>query len=182
MASAAASEAERERDVEAAVPVPMSPAGRLFRETNFNCYIVAVIGLGARVDVAAARAGLEATLVRHPRFCSVQVSDEASKRAKPRWVRTTVNLDNHLIFPELDPTATSASPDQVIEDYMSTLSTQPMDHSRPLWELHVLDFPTSEAAATVAVRMHHSLGDGVSLLSLLIACTRSAAKIGRAHV
>ncbi|KAB8100526.1 hypothetical protein EE612_031082 [Oryza sativa] len=179
MASAAASEAERERDVEAAVPVPMSPAGRLFRETNFNCYIVAVIGLGARVDVAAARAGLEATLVRHPRFCSVQVSDEASKRAKPRWVRTTVNLDNHLIFPELDPTATSASPDQVIEDYMSTLSTQPMDHSRPLWELHVLDFPTSEAAATVAVRMHHSLGDGVSLLSLLIACTRSAADPAR---
>nr|AAT58707.1 hypothetical protein [Oryza sativa Japonica Group] len=179
MASAAASEAERERDVEAAVPVPMSPAGRLFRETNFNCYIVAVIGLGARVDVAAARAGLEATLVRHPRFCSVQVSDEASKRAKPRWVRTTVNLDDHLIFPELDPTATSASPDQVIEDYMSTLSTQPMDHSRPLWELHVLDFPTSEAAATVAVRMHHSLGDGISLLSLLIACTRSAADPAR---
>jgi hypothetical protein len=78
MASAAASEAERERDVEAAVPVPMSPAGRLFRETNFNCYIVAVIGLGARVDVAAARAGLEATLVRHPRFCSVQVTKPTS--------------------------------------------------------------------------------------------------------
>uniref|UniRef100_A0A0E0L5J1 Uncharacterized protein n=1 Tax=Oryza punctata TaxID=4537 RepID=A0A0E0L5J1_ORYPU len=176
-AAATEEEAERERDVEAAVP--MSPAGRLFRETNFNCYIVAVIGLGARVDVAAARAGLEATLVRHSRFCSVQVSDEASKRAKPRWVRTTVNLDDHLIFPELDPTAMSANPDQVIEDYMSTLSTQPMDHSRPLWEFHVLDFPTSEAAATVAVRMHHSLGDGVSLLSLLIACTRSAADPAR---
>ncbi|KAF0926240.1 hypothetical protein E2562_022069 [Oryza meyeriana var. granulata] len=173
----AAAEAETETDVEAAVP--MSPAARLFRETHFNCYIVAVIGLGSRVDVAAARAGLEATLVRHPRFCSVQELDEANKRAKPRWVRTTVNLDDHLIFPELDPTATSANPDQVIEDYMSTLSTQPMDHSRPLWELHVVDFPTSEAAATVAVRMHHSLGDGVSLLSLLIACTRSAADPAR---
>ncbi|XP_040380146.1 O-acyltransferase WSD1-like isoform X2 [Oryza brachyantha] len=176
-AAAAAAETEWERDVEAAVP--MSPAGRLFRETHFNCYIVAVIGLGSSVDVAAARAGLEATLVRHPRFCSVQVSNEASKRAKPKWVRTTVNLDNHLIFPELDPTATSANPDQVVEDYMSTLSTQPMDHSRPLWEFHVLDFPTAEAAATVAVRMHHSLGDGVSLLSLLIACTRSAADPAR---
>ncbi|KAL5202390.1 hypothetical protein ABZP36_013342 [Zizania latifolia] len=169
--------AETERDVEAAVP--MSPAGRLFRETHFNCYIVAVIGLGARVDVAAARAGLEATLVRHPRFCSVQVLDEVSKRGKPRWVRTTVDLDDHIIFPDLDPIATSTSPDQVVEDYMSTLSTQPTDHSRPLWEFHVLDFPTSEAAATVVVRMHHSLGDGVSLLSLLIACTRSAADPAR---
>jgi hypothetical protein len=52
---------------------PMSPAGRLFRETHFNCYIVALLGLGAPVDVAAARAGLEATLVCHPRFSSVQV-------------------------------------------------------------------------------------------------------------
>ncbi|KAL6610627.1 hypothetical protein ACP70R_040596 [Stipagrostis hirtigluma subsp. patula] len=51
---------------------PMSPVGRLFREARFNCYIVAVIGLGAAVDMAAMRAGLEATLVRHPRFCSVQ--------------------------------------------------------------------------------------------------------------
>lgn len=62
---------EGERDVERAEPV--SPAGRLFREAHLNCYIVALLGLGAPVDVAAARAGLEATLARHPRFCSVQV-------------------------------------------------------------------------------------------------------------
>lgn len=66
-----AAAAEEVRDVESGEP--MSPAGRLFRERHFNCYIVAVIGLGKPVDVAAARAGLEATLVRHPRFCSVQV-------------------------------------------------------------------------------------------------------------
>ncbi|KAM0865526.1 hypothetical protein ACQ4PT_043225 [Festuca glaucescens] len=154
---------------------PMSPAGRLFRETHFNCYIVALLGLGAPVDVAAARAGLEATLVRHPRFSSVQVSDDAKKNAKPRWVRTTVNLDDHIVFPRLDPAASSADPDRAVQDYVSSLSTMPMDHSRPLWEFHVLDFPTSEAAAAVAIRMHHSLGDGVSLISLLMACTRSAA-------
>ncbi|XP_062180545.1 wax ester synthase/diacylglycerol acyltransferase 11-like [Phragmites australis] len=165
------------RDVEAGEP--MSPAGRLFRETHFNCYIVAVIGLGSAVDVAAVRAGLEATLVRHPRFCSVQVLDDVKKEARPRWVRTTVNLDDHIIFPHLDPTTTSANPDLAVEDYLSSLSTKPMDHSYPLWEFHILDFPTSEAAATVAVRMHHSLGDGISLLSLLIACTRSAADPAR---
>ncbi|WVZ99554.1 LOW QUALITY PROTEIN: hypothetical protein U9M48_044828 [Paspalum notatum var. saurae] len=159
--------------------VPMSPAGRLFRETHFNCHIVAVIGLGKAVDIAAARAGLEATLVRHPRFSSVQVKDDVKKNSKPRWVRTTVNLDDHIIIPDLDPTATSAKPDQAIEDYLSSLSTASMDHSRPLWELHILNFPTSEAASTVLLRMHHSLGDGISLLSLLIACTRSAADPAR---
>ncbi|XBJ27418.1 hypothetical protein VPH35_004684 [Triticum aestivum] len=170
---------EAERDVERAGAEPVSPAGRLFREAHFNCYIVALLGLGAPVDVAAARAGLEATLVRHPRFCSVQVSDDVKKNAKPRWVRTTVNLDDHVIFPDLDPAATSADPDRALEDYVSSLSTRPMDHSRPLWEFHVIDFPTSEAAGAVAIRMHHSLGDGVSLISLLTACTRSAADPAR---
>ncbi|CAN6332072.1 unnamed protein product [Urochloa humidicola] len=186
MASAPAAEehqagARERRDLvaEAAGGEPMSPAGRLFRETHFNCYIVAVIGLGAPVDVAAARAGLEATLVRHPRFSSVQVKDDAKKHGKPRWVRTTVDLDDHIVIPDLDPAATSANPDQAVEDYLSSLSTAPMDHSRPLWELHILDFPTSEAASAVVLRMHHSLGDGVSLLSLFIACTRSAADPAR---
>lgn len=97
---------------------------------------------------------------------ALQVSDDAKKNAKPRWVRTTVNLDDHVIIPDLDPAATSADPDRALEDYVSSLSTRPMDHSRPLWDLHVIDFPTSEAAAAVAIRMHHSLGDGVSLISL----------------
>ncbi|KAJ1264010.1 hypothetical protein BS78_09G230400 [Paspalum vaginatum] len=178
MAAASPPRAAEARDVEEA-GVPMSPAGRLFRETHFNCYIVTVIGLGKAVDIAAARAGLEATLVRHPRFSSVQVKDDVKKSTKPRWVRTTVDLDDHIIFPYLNPATTSAKPDQAVEDYLSSLSTAPMDHSRPLWELHFLDFPTSEAASTVLVRMHHSLGDGISLLSLLIACTRSSADPAR---
>ncbi|KAF7030393.1 hypothetical protein CFC21_041935 [Triticum aestivum] len=154
---------------------PVSPTGRLFREPHFSCYIVSVFGLGARVDLAGVRAGLEATLARHPRFCSVQVVDELEEDARPKWVRTTVNLDDHVIVPDLDPTATSADPDRALEHYVSSLSTLPMDHSRPLWELHVFDFPTSDAAAAVVLRVHHSVGDGVSLLSLFIACTRRAA-------
>jgi hypothetical protein len=113
----------------------------------------------------------------HVTRAASQVSDDIRKNAKPRWVRTKVNLDDHIIFPHLDPAATSA--DRAVEDYVSSLSTLPMDHSRPLWEFHVLDFPTSEAAAAVAIRMHHSLGDGVSLISLLMACTRSAADPSR---
>ena len=94
---------------------------------------------------------------------------------EPRWVRTTVNLDDHIVIPELDRAAISADPDKVLEDYVASLSTLPMDQSRPLWELHVLDFPTSEAASAVVFRIHHALGDGTSLVSLLLACTRSAA-------
>ncbi|CAO2204378.1 unnamed protein product, partial [Urochloa humidicola] len=157
---------------------PVSPTGRLFREPNFRCHIVAVFGLAAPVDVPALRDGLAATLARHPRFCSVQVLDESEKDARPKWVRTAVNLDNHIIVPELDPAATSADPDRALQDYVSSLSARPMDQSVPLWEVHVLDFPTADAAAAVALRVHHSVGDGVSMLSLFMACTRSAADPG----
>ncbi|KAJ1284794.1 hypothetical protein BS78_03G232500 [Paspalum vaginatum] len=157
---------------------PVSPTGRLFREPSFRCHIVSVFGLGAPVDLPALRAGVAATLARHPRFCSVQVLNEYEKDARPKWVRTAVNLDDHIIVPELDPAATSAAPEKALEDYVSSLSARPMDHSRPLWELHVLDFPTAEAAAAVALRVHHSVGDGVSMLSLFMACTRSAADPG----
>jgi len=157
---------------------PVSPTGRLFREPHFRCHIVAVFGLAAPVDLPALRAGVAATLARHPRFCSVQVLNEFEKDARPKWVRTAVNLDDHIIVPELDPAATSADPGKALEDYVSSLSTRPMDHSVPLWEVHVLDFPTAEAAAALALRVHHSVGDGVSMLSLFMACTRSAADPG----
>ncbi|RLN40791.1 O-acyltransferase WSD1-like [Panicum miliaceum] len=146
---------------------PLSPTARMFHDF----YIVAVVGLGAPIDFDPARAGLEVTLVRHPRFTSIRVMDGP----EPRWVRMAVNLDDHIIVPELDRAAISADPDRALEDYVASLSTLPMDQSRPLWELHVLDFPTSEAASAVAFRIHHALGDGASLVSLLLVCTRSAA-------
>jgi hypothetical protein len=102
----------------------------------------------------------------------VQVKDASGN---PRWVPTTVNLDDHIICPKLDAEGVARDPDLAVEDYVASLSTLPMDESHPLWEFHVLDFPTSEAAATTAIRVHHSLGDGMSLLTLLMACTRSAA-------
>uniref|UniRef100_A0ACD5WLD3 Uncharacterized protein n=1 Tax=Avena sativa TaxID=4498 RepID=A0ACD5WLD3_AVESA len=50
-----------------------------------------------------------------------------------------------------------------------------MDPSRPLWEFHFLDIPTSEATSTAVIRVPHSFGDGMSLMTLLFATARSAA-------
>uniref|UniRef100_A0ACD5V9D5 Uncharacterized protein n=2 Tax=Avena sativa TaxID=4498 RepID=A0ACD5V9D5_AVESA len=86
-----------------------------------------------------------------------------------------MNVHDHIIVPTLDPAAVEADPDQAVEDYAASLLTLPMDRSRPLWEFHFLDFPTSEASSTVVIRVHHSLGDGVSLITLLLASSRSAA-------
>uniref|UniRef100_A0A1J3E527 diacylglycerol O-acyltransferase n=1 Tax=Noccaea caerulescens TaxID=107243 RepID=A0A1J3E527_NOCCA len=59
-----------------------------------------------------------------------------------------------------------------IDDYVSRLTMIPLDRSRPLWDIHILNVKTSDAEAVVVVRCHHSLGDGMSLMSLLVASTR----------
>lgn len=87
-----------------------------------------------------------------------------------RWARTTVNVDNHVIIPDLD--AELENPKNFVEDYISHMTTQPLDLSKPLWELHLLNVKTSEAEAVGVLRIHHSIGDGASLISLLLACTR----------
>ncbi|CAF1707860.1 unnamed protein product [Brassica oleracea var. botrytis] len=48
----------------------------------------------------------------------------------------------------------------------------PLDTSRPLWELHLLDLKTSDAENVAVLKIHHSVGDGMSIMSLVLACMR----------
>ncbi|XP_037442835.1 O-acyltransferase WSD1-like isoform X1 [Triticum dicoccoides] len=154
--------------VAAAEEEPVTPSARLFEAI----YIVVMVGLGSPVNLAIFSAGIAAQLARYPRFRSIQVTDGCKS---PRWACTEVNVDDHMIVPTLDPAAVEADPDRAVEDYVASLQALPMDCSRPLWEFHFLDFPTSEATSTVVFRVHHSLGDGMSLITLLLASARSAA-------
>ncbi|XP_028554475.1 O-acyltransferase WSD1 [Dendrobium catenatum] len=155
----------------------LSPAARIFRQPQFNCHIIAILGMGKFIRADELKAGLEATLVRHPRFSSVQVTD-LSGSDKPRWVPTKVNLDNHVIYPDISDATTAAAADdpvvgdRFVEDYTSGLYHSPLDPSHPLWDLHFLPIRTSEATCVGVFRIHHSLGDGISLMSLFLACTR----------
>ncbi|XP_059457512.1 wax ester synthase/diacylglycerol acyltransferase 11-like isoform X2 [Corylus avellana] len=145
---------------------PLSPAARLFHSPRINCYIIAIMGCKTRINPDVVKAGLEQTLLKHPRFSSKL----AVERGKKKWRRTTVNLEDHVIIPDLDPKVDF--PDQFLEDYVSNLTRNPMDLSKPLWELHLLNMKTSDAEAVGVFRIHHSMGDGASLVSLLLACTR----------
>ncbi|XP_047068968.1 wax ester synthase/diacylglycerol acyltransferase 5-like [Lolium rigidum] len=140
-----------------------------------DLYIVVTIGLGSALNLPVLSAGIATQLARYPRFQSIQVADGGSEGGNRRWARVKVNVDDHIIVPALDPVAVEADADQVVEDYAASLVTLPMDASRPLWEFHFLDFPTSEATSTVVLRVHHSLGDGVSLMTLVFASARSVA-------
>uniref|UniRef100_A0ACD5UV04 Uncharacterized protein n=1 Tax=Avena sativa TaxID=4498 RepID=A0ACD5UV04_AVESA len=149
---------------------PVTPTARLME----NVYIIITIGIGSSLNIPVFSAGIASQLARYQRFQSIQVAD-GSKDGNRRWARVKVKVDDHIIIPTLDPLAVEADADQVLEDYVASLLALPMDPSRPLWEFHFLDFPTSEATSTVVIRVHHSLGDGMSLMTLLFASAHSVA-------
>ena len=93
---------------------------------------------------------------------------------KMKWVRTKVDLDKHVIVPDID-TNMETSPDEFVENYIYNLTKTSLDKSKPLWEVHILNLKTSDSEGVGVFRIHHSLGDGASLMSLLLACTRQTA-------
>ncbi|KAL9240532.1 hypothetical protein vseg_014739 [Gypsophila vaccaria] len=152
---------------------PLSPAARLFHTPQFNCCIIAIVGSKTKVNVEVIKEGIKNTMIMHPRLSSKLVFDQ-KKGGKPTgWIRTKVNVDDHIIVPDLDPDLDQ--PDQFVEDYVSNITKTPMDLSKPLWEIHILNIKTKDANALAIFRIHHSIGDGTSIMSYVLACTRQSA-------
>ncbi|XP_023639179.1 O-acyltransferase WSD1 [Capsella rubella] len=152
---------------------PLSPAARLFHAPEFNCNIISVIGLKTKIEPYVIIQGLKHTLIRHPRFSSNLVNSWSNNRQEQKWVRTNVVVEDHVIIPKIETqNIENADADAFLESYVSDLTTIPLDTSKPLWEVHLLDLKTSDAENVAILRMHHSVGDGMSMMSLVLACTR----------
>ncbi|KAK1399440.1 O-acyltransferase WSD1-like [Heracleum sosnowskyi] len=153
---------------------PLSPAARLFQSTELNCSIIIVLGSNSIIDVDAVKSGLMNSMVKHPRFSSLFVIDDKNG-GQMSWRRTEVDIHKHVFALELDPNM--ELPDQFVEDYASNLTKTGLDPAKPLWELHVLNVKTSDANATAILKLHHSIGDGISIMSLFLASSRIASDL-----
>ncbi|XP_060204170.1 wax ester synthase/diacylglycerol acyltransferase 11-like [Lycium barbarum] len=162
-----------EYDMVTVAEEPLSPTARLFHDSRFDVHAVAVMACKTRIEPQPVKEKLVHTLLKHPRFTSLMVVDEENL-ADMKWVQTKVDLDQHIIIPEVDETQLE-SPDKFVEDYIYNLSKTSLDKCKPLWDLHIINVKTRDAESKVVFRVHHSLGDGTSLISLLLACTRQTA-------
>lgn len=140
---------------------PLTPAGRLFSQPKMEQIINIAIAADRPLDVPAIRAEVESSfLLNHPRFCSILVKNS---RGHEYWRKTTVNLDRHLFIHN-----DTLSGDDPVNDYLADLSvSSPLPTDKPLWEAHLL-----MAHDVAVVRVHHALGDGISLMSFLLSCCR----------
>ncbi len=75
------------------------------------------------------------------------------------------NLDSHIHRIALPAPGDQAALQEVASDLMST----PLDFSKPLWQIHVIDGFGKGGA--LMVRLHHCIADGIALVGVLLALT-----------
>ncbi|MBA0586652.1 hypothetical protein Gorai_017385 [Gossypium raimondii] len=161
---------------------PLSPAGRLFIDPKTDVVIHCIAISKNPIDLDVAKTALKSSvLVQHPRFCSLLVRDE---NGFEHWRRTELDIDRHFIvinnrlnkpgkfvgehetqgFDD-DEGDGDGDGEVAVNQYVADLSvSSPLSMDKPLWELHLL-----KAHKCVVFRIHHALGDGFSLMSMLMA-------------
>ncbi|OAY45762.2 wax ester synthase/diacylglycerol acyltransferase 11 [Manihot esculenta] len=148
---------------------PLTPAGRLFLQPELKTIIHCALGFKYHMDIDAIKSTIKSSLmINHPRFCSLLVHD---KNGFEHWRRTEIDIDRHIIL--VDETSVANSGDDVekiVNDYIADLSVStPLGSDKPLWEIHIM-----MEKKCVIFRIHHALGDGISLMSMLLANCRKA--------
>lgn len=144
---------------------PMSPPDaawlRMDRPTNLMI-VTSVMWLDGPLDRAELRDLLtERVLSRFPRFSQRIVSEHGL-----HWEDVEdFDLGDHLHQVRLAGSQDRAA----LEDFTSSLVSEPLPHDRPLWDLYLVE--NFETGSALVFRMHHAIADGIALARLLLSLT-----------
>ncbi|CAL2279148.1 unnamed protein product [Prunus armeniaca] len=151
---------------------PLTPAGRLFVQPQMNQIIHCAVGFKNPINIDSIKSHLKSSLLlSHPRFSSLMVRDSQGLEHWRKIPHVDLDLDRHVIVvPNPVTTASHFDHDTAVNDYLADLSTSSeLSAEKPMWEVHLL-----MAHNCAIFRIHHALGDGVSLMSLFLASCRGA--------
>ncbi|KAL6284471.1 hypothetical protein ACE6H2_015400 [Prunus campanulata] len=152
---------------------PVSPTGQYFNSSILSVAILAVLEFELPINDSQALSLLQDVFLPiNPRFSSIMVSDNVDQ--KKQWKRVEVKLEDHVHVPIFPSKMSPESYDEYFDDYISNIAAEKFPQNRPLWEIHILKYPTSHAAGTLIFKLHHALGDGYSLMGALLSCLQSA--------
>uniref|UniRef100_A0A803L773 Diacylglycerol O-acyltransferase n=1 Tax=Chenopodium quinoa TaxID=63459 RepID=A0A803L773_CHEQI len=151
---------------------PVSPTGQYFNSKVLSICIIAVLETEVPVNESCVMPQLrDVFLPLNPRFSSVMASD---KKDVKQWKRVEVNLQDHVVVPSFPDGLSVESYTDYFDEYLTKITGDQLPQDRPLWELHIFKYPTSKAANHIIFKLHHSLGDGYSLMGALLSCLQRA--------
>lgn len=110
-----------------------------------------------------ARAQILARLPAMEHFCHV-IAEVPFGLAEPYWIKdSNFDIAHHVV--EIDDAKRVYANDELLE-FAGNFISQPLDKSRPLWEVIVVPQVEGEKFALVA-KLHHALVDGVQGIQVL---------------
>ena len=124
--------------------------------------IVGVYEFDGKLDFARLRDLLQARLVSHRRFRSKVVRDTTGCY----WQEVDdFDLNDHLLRTKLPGRGTVSD----LKKFVGEIASQPLDESRPLWQMQLID--NYAGGQALVVRIHHCIADGIALIGVLLALT-----------
>ncbi|KAK7266775.1 hypothetical protein RIF29_19430 [Crotalaria pallida] len=152
---------------------PVSPTGQYLNSSALCVYILGVLEFEIPIDDFQTMSLLhDVFLPINTRFSSIMIKDNNGEK---KWKKVEVKLEEHINVPTF-PIGKSSTQiyDEYLDEYMSKIAMEHLPQHRPLWEIHIIKYPTSSGAGTLVFKLHHALGDGYSLMGALLSCLQRA--------
>ncbi|KAI4305154.1 hypothetical protein L6164_028540 [Bauhinia variegata] len=153
---------------------PLSPMAQKFSSSALHVYILGVFEFDVPIDELQIVSLLrDLFLSTNPRFSSVIVIRD--KDGGKRWSKVEVKLEEHIFIPKFPEGLSLDSYDKYFGKYLSRIAMQESPPNKPSWKVHIIKYPTSNASGgSIAFRIHYSIADGFSIMSLLLSSLRRA--------
>jgi WS/DGAT/MGAT family acyltransferase len=117
------------------------------------------------VSLDAVRARMQDKLLQYDRFRQKVVPDPTGAL----WVEDDdFDITRHVV-PEVLDHLPGESERQALQRLCGRLATTPLDHTRPLWQFHLIE--SYEGGSAMIARIHHCIGDGIALTSVMLSMT-----------
>ena len=127
--------------------------------------VTGVMALAGPVDLKRLQLVLDRRLAPFARFHQ-RVVRPRSRANVPHWEDDpSFDVQNHLTHVALAAPGNDAALRKLVSDLMS----DPLDFSKPLWHMHVVD--GYEGGSVILTRVHHSIADGIALVRVLLSLT-----------
>jgi len=145
------------------IPLSNVDAAWLGMEDPTNLMMVSgVLIFDEALDFERLKATIQYRLLNYNRFRQ-RVIGGRGPLGKPRWEEDpTFDLSAHLHRVALPKPGDSAVLQATVSDLLST----PLDFSKPLWQIHILE--NFDGGSVLVARLHHAIADGIALMQVLL--------------
>ncbi len=127
--------------------------------------VTGVMALEGRVDLKRLRLVLDRRLLPFGRFHQ-RVVRPRTRGSLPHWQDDLhFDIDNHVSHVALP----APGGDDALREMVSDLMSVPLDFSKPLWHMHVID--NFHDGSVVLTRVHHCIADGIALVRVMLSLT-----------